>query len=520
MPAKSIQSLPVSVMARILSYLVPEPLPIETRGDDLDPQKRGDNGDDVSDFLSRRRQLRELCLVSRQFHKVAHPCLMHSIALVSGKQLVLLFTQLWEKPQLRERIRNFACFVPMGGRRHGFEASLEWNDVVPLLPSPSGGHDYRLLCATGLRLEPVEDGQCDLEGNQYDDIYYLPQRLLALTVMLASRVEDLLITIPSIQHERAKELGDVLKKAAWPESNIDVPCFGHLHKIRVQAINSRGDFVRLDPMYLPTFELAADRPVREVELRMDSGKWPHEFGSPLGARMRWFQRGEDALKHAEALRKIEHLALLQSHTQLATLHNILTRTTSLSRLRWTSNLPLGKLFRNWKTFWSLEDALKPVQEKLASLHLELLNGTTLTGPGSSRPFLNASGFSNLLYLKVDTVVLFGTLTEEMCLRKKLPGSLVELVIIERWASHVLESLKARAARAVNHDVRLSKMLFSLLAGHPRELDDLLAVTFRALPPVHSQQVSDLHGALRSQRAIVRMEYQFAMAAVLYSLEWQ
>ncbi|RYP29352.1 hypothetical protein DL767_006768 [Monosporascus sp. MG133] len=520
MPAKSIQSLPESVMARIMSYLVPEPLPIETRRDDLDPEKRGNNQDDVSDFLSRRCQLRKLCLVSRQFYKATHPCLMHNIAVVSGKQLVLLFVQLWEKPQLRERIRNFACFVPMGERRHGFEASLEWNDVAPLLPSRSGGHDYRLLRTTGLRLEPVEDGQRDREGNQYDNIYYLPQRLLALIVMLASRMDDLFITIPSVKHEHAKKLGDLLKKAAWPKSNTDDPCFGHLRTIRVQAINSRGDFVRLNPMYLPTFELAADRPVRKVEFRMDSGEWPREFGSPLGERLRWFQNNEDAVKHAEALRKIEHLALLQSHTQLTTLRNMLTRTTSLSTLRWTSNLPLEELFRNWETFWSLEDALKPVQEKLASLHLELLNGTAFPGPGSSRPFLNASGFSNLLYLRVDTVVLFGTLTEEMCLRKKLPGSLVELVIIERWASPVVESLKARAARAVNHDVRLSKMIFSLLAGHPRDLDDLLAVTFRALPPVHPQQVSDLHGTLRSQRAIVRMEYQFAMAAVLYSLEWQ
>ncbi|RYP64662.1 hypothetical protein DL771_008675 [Monosporascus sp. 5C6A] len=520
MPAESIQSLPESVMAIVLSYLVPGPLPIETRRDDLDPEKRGDNEDDVSDFLSRRRQLRELCLVSRQFYKATHPCLMHSIALVSGKQLVLLFTQLWKKPQLRERIRNFASFIPMGERRHGFEASLEWNDVAPLLPSSSGGHDYRMFWTTGLRLEPVEDGERDHAGNQYDDIYYLPQRLLALTVMLATRVEDLFITVPSGKHVPAKKLGNLLKKAAWPQSNMDAPCFWHLHTIRVQAINSRGDFVRLDPMYLPTFELAADRPVREVELRMDSGEWPDEFGSPRGAQLRCFKNSEDTLKHAEALRKIEHLALLQSHTQLATLRNVLTRTTSISTLRWTSNLPLEELFRNWNTFWSLEDALKPVQEKLSSLHLELLNGTAFPGPGSSRPFLNASGFSNLLYLRVDTVVLFGTLTEEICLRKKLPGSLVELVIIERWASPVLESLKARAARAVDHDFRLSKMLFSLLAGHPRDLDDLLAVTFRALPPVHPQQVSDLHGTLRSKRAIVRMEHQFAMAAVLYSLEWQ
>ncbi|RYP90498.1 hypothetical protein DL770_003409 [Monosporascus sp. CRB-9-2] len=243
---------------------------------------------------------------------------MHNIAVVSGKQLVLLFAQLWEKPQLRERIRNFACFAPMGERRHGFETGLEWNDVAPLLSSPSRGHDYRLLRTTGLRLEPVEDRQRDREGNQYDDIYYLPQRLLALTVMLASRVEDLFITIPSVKHERAKKLGDLLKKAVWPRSNTDDPCFGHIHTIRVQAINSRGDFVRLNPMYLPTFELAADRALREVEFRMDSGEWPGEFSSPLGAQLRWFQNSEDAVKHAKALRKIEHLALLQSHTQLAT----------------------------------------------------------------------------------------------------------------------------------------------------------------------------------------------------------
>ncbi|RYP50871.1 hypothetical protein DL768_003706 [Monosporascus sp. mg162] len=443
------------------------------------------------------------------------------IAVMSGKQLVLLFAQLWEKPRLREHIRNFACFIPMGERRHGFEASLEWNDVASLLPSPSGGHDYRLLRTTGLRLEPVEDGQRDSEGNQYDGIYYLPQRPLALTVMLASRVEDLFITIPSVKHEHAKKLGELLKKAAWPKSNTDDPCLGHLHTIRVQAINSRGDFLRLNPMHIPTFELAADRPLRrEVEFRMDSGEWPREFGSPLGAQLGCFRNSEDAVKHAEALCKIEHLALLQSDTQLATLRNMLTRTTSLSTLRWTSNLPLEKLFHNWETFWSLEDALKPVQEKLASLHLELLDGTAFPGPGSSRLFLNASGFSNLLCLRVDTVVLFGTLTEEICLSKKLPGSLVELVIIERWASPVREARKARAARALNHDARLSKMLFSLLAGHPRDLDDLLAITFRALPPVPPQQVLDLHGTLRSQRAIVRMEYQFAMAAVLYSLEWQ
>ncbi|RYO92033.1 hypothetical protein DL766_003679 [Monosporascus sp. MC13-8B] len=130
---------------------------------------------------------------------------------------------------------------------------------------------------------------------------------------------------------------------------------------------------------------------------------------------------------------------------------MLSRTTSLSTLRWTSNLPPEVLFCDWEAFWSLEDALKPVQEKLASLHLELLN--------------------------VDTVVLFSTLTEEMCLCRKLPGSLVDLVIIERWTSPVLESLKARAARAVNHDVRLSNMIVSLLACHLGDLDDLLAVTF-------------------------------------------
>ncbi|RYP11497.1 hypothetical protein DL764_000020 [Monosporascus ibericus] len=479
MPAKSVQSLLESVMAGILSYLVPEPLPIEACRDDLDPEKRGNNQDEVFDFLSRRRQLRELCLVSRQFYRAAHPCLMHNIAVVSGKQLVLLFTQLWEKPQLRESIRNFTCFVPMGERRHGFEASLGWNDVAPLLPSPSGGHDYRLLRTTGLRLEPVEDGERDREENQYDDIYYLPQRLLTLTVMLASRVEDLFITIPSVKHEGAKKLGDLFKKAARPRSNTDDPCFRRLHTIRIQAINSRGDFVRLNPMSLPTFELAADRPVRKLEFRMDSGQWPIE--------------------------SVHHLILNAEKCEAPHYGG------TLSGLKSHNYQPLDA---------SLEDALKPVQEKLASLQVELLNGAAFPGPGSSRPFLNACGFSNLLYLRVDTVVLFGTLTEEMCLRKKLPGSLVELVIIERWASPVLKSLKARATRAVNHDVRLSKMLFSLLAGHPRDLDDLLAVTFRALPPVHSHQVSDLHGILRSQRAIVRMEYQFAMVAVLYSLEWQ
>ncbi|RYP59469.1 hypothetical protein DL770_010180 [Monosporascus sp. CRB-9-2] len=121
-------------------------------------------------------------------------------------------------------------------------------------------------------------------------------------------------------------------------------------------------------------------------------------------------------------------------------------------------------------------------QKLASLHLELLNGTAYPGPGSSRPFLNASGFSNLLYLRVDTVVLFGTLTEEMCLRKKLPGSLVELVIVERWASPVLESLKARAATAVNHDVRLSKLLFSLWPAARGTSTIFLLSLFERSPP--------------------------------------
>ncbi|KAI1266548.1 hypothetical protein F5Y18DRAFT_444994 [Xylariaceae sp. FL1019] len=422
------------------------------------------------EFAARRKALHSLSLTCSVTRDLARPLLYRTVALDRAARIVMFLATLLRKREYARLVKNFAILIDLR-KAHIWPSSYvpQWDLLI--VPSFRNGltaneivlwHFFDLPYSQCSGANNTRQGvshrvyplniRLQFNRRRESEADFLLEQIVAVTLCLLTRVEDLLIT------HSPEDLEYVplhrIKQALGLASEADNGILKNLRSIRVQISqayytgyhNPHGSFHGgLDPFALPTYELAR---VRSVELSGDNGSWMEWFELPNAAPSGNILPDR---RHEDRLGQLRSLKLYDTKTDYSTLSVVLAKAKSLDTLHYTSEsryygAPQFSVSPGSRV--TLQNALLKVSKTLQELHLRDLRKLTCGGPSRKRDtprrlvpkiaqqLQSLSDFSHLTRLSIDIRSLQRPPQPECVftstLAARLPQSLVELELVESW----------------------------------------------------------------------------------------
>ncbi len=415
-----IGGLPVELVTDILEYVE---IPYRLEQEMNKKMERPDWNIEPDDpWLLSRRTLCNACLVTRTFHGVAWKLLYRNIKLLHGTEIVLLFRTLFEEGdytasprtevKFRPSIENLACLVTLIDEAVMKETAEIWS--VLILPKVIGALEQALLDSICFR-----PGEILVKGS--NPWYTAPQCILGGLLGFTYRLKSLTLQWPvnTINVDEYKFLDDVL--GFLPRNSLAVlPC---LHTLAVQAEPGHA---------IPRRELRAGKSLFRGLLKLPALATFLDFvgvGPPRAEDFpaagigldrlvlydNWFLR-QEVEAYARVCPGLRHLEIFGRNPDIApvdngTLQPAAARLRSLVLRTVPSGLPP-----------EIED-----EDRAAAI-------AAAAGDAERRLTLLRARFGELRDLTVEDHFLFRDAAElsEAGLHHRLPASLENLVLIERW----------------------------------------------------------------------------------------
>ncbi|KAM7189884.1 hypothetical protein V8F33_009793 [Rhypophila sp. PSN 637] len=455
----TLESLPPEMLHCILDYMMPEePEMGETRPvnySSLVP------GEDWHSFLSHRRELWSLCLVSRKLASLAQGRLYKDVVILTEESLVLFLRTLEDSTQLVQDTRSFSCRLTLsrpGVVRDVHRAlNMHCDEEMSLLVDKSDD-----FCTYNDLPRP--------EGHDRT-----PEAIVSYILLRLPRLETLLLQTPicddhpdygTLVHDlvyfrgqfpdspippRFQMLVDNRSGLTWfdpPETP-----FKHLKTLKLQGDPELGKYFEeesedppecwgVDPLrYLPLFWISSK--LTTLEVTCDDGSW--SFGnyevSPGSEH--------EHMRLDPVLGSLRHIYLHDSLTLPLKLGFILRHTHQLETLYMTPRDDPEEDDHHWEHMahlnikegheQSLDVALGKYGMNLRHLDIAWLDQPghgALIGPNARLPSLPK--LTKLEKLAIQLVVLYGKQVADpkLTLAGLLPPNLVELVLEDWWFTDI------------------------------------------------------------------------------------
>lgn len=414
--------LPTELIVKIFENLVPDPLPIGT----AIPLS--------SDIMASRKALLNLCLISKQCHKMALPLVYRNVIITNSTQTALLSVVLLTYADRRGWTRSLAMIANLDYNRHvrrdlAQAMSWLWNFDTQSLNTTELGifHEVRAyICrlddyihnmtrrnasSSGTRWRLSVSG-IRAEWQRHDKaVQGLYQKLLQCVMRLQPNLEEYLATVPrntsdpylsdeSLEDDSDGPYSLPIQNQACADSESPVKT---LRRVKKQA-NPKSNY-----SLVPNLEINFLR-CREWEFLRDDGNWfflceaeyPTVFPTTQLPR------------HLMGLSHITELKLHETKTHPAMLWLVLSHCKSLRALcyttkatEWNANFATSALAPAMAAGTTLQHALDQVREGLTELRVGWVPwGADLTGEelAAVDPHrVNVSGFPRLKSIDLDLV---------------------------------------------------------------------------------------------------------------------
>ncbi|KAI0143714.1 hypothetical protein GGR57DRAFT_518190 [Xylariaceae sp. FL1272] len=456
--AFALLSLPTELVLKIFEDLVPSPYPTYPTGTRvMDPE-----------FRACSKALHSLSLACSVTRILAQPLLYNTVAIKDQAGVVMFLATLIRKREFAQFVKNFAVLFNIRDAHRTpplYLSQWNWRIVPYIVHSGLTEQETDFWDLFDLPSTQVDNSSIFEEFTfHYDreeaeptlDVNSLLEKVVAVTLCLLARVEDVLITespagegFPLHRIEQALTLGR--------EGNSEF--FRSLRSVRVQTSASsspsgwmpqplhRATQRGIDPFALPTYELAR---VQRVELAGDNGSWTTKF-KPRNATPSATTLPDD--RHIARFKQLRDLRLYDSRTDFKTLTRVLSDAKSLETLHYTSDSN-SYAYRHAQGLGTMDtetfdDVLLQVSKTLKELHLRDLRPRlkclrvqcACISPcrlclGSPQQIQSLTGFNHLTHLSVDIRSLQcpprPVCEFDFTLAAALPESLVELELVESW----------------------------------------------------------------------------------------
>ncbi|KAI0140692.1 hypothetical protein BJ166DRAFT_503757 [Pestalotiopsis sp. NC0098] len=404
---RPLTSLPVEIIAKIFSNLVPDVLPTDFKDrEEYDDEENGWRVPAVEDAAG-RDALRNLCQVSKTCHAIAGPLLYRNITISTTAQAFQLFFGMLMNDMGRHT-RNFA-FILLD------DAVGEYSDPATL--------DAYEMCLTDYDLRrKVEKRHAYLFSDGIDEEEIMSPHFLSHVVMLSvgmmPRGEDVFLSLPRPNDTRFPPIEGV----DLPDmSSQDMQPVGPWKSVRLQAHTTFSRGTRDADFLLLPFAAKATR----IEIY-------DEYWHCQGMR-KVIERGELERTNVQ---QFEEINLHIGATGLAWLPTLLEASLKLK------TLTLGfSYFGGAIPDRELDSVLSPAKGKLESLNMYMIER-----PGFNLPAMaSLSSFSSLKHLAIDLPLLWGLAfvdnpKKAPKISRMLPQSIQTLTLRERMYNGVMAEI--------------------------------------------------------------------------------
>lgn len=534
------------------------------------------------DFLEARSALRGLCLTSRACHDLAEPLLYGSIALTEDKQFPLLLNSLLANRDRRSWIRSISCPMCLVWEINTYAVLPLWNRLIATRKGTYLDQREQLaLELAGLELDHIleYDHWIDNKGSKAvccglrEDEWAFGNQLLAFILCLTTRLEDILLQIPTDVETRTglvyltHHLTETLALGSRaPETGV----LQSLRSVKVQPTRCRvsnggGTPVRLplprtvspggidpgfgiNPLRLDTFEI---QNAEQVEFCGDNGVW---FGL-LNASRRPFT-DETLPPNLKRFRLLNGLKLYESRTTPTYLRHLLEEAHSLETFHYTTRQQEWRRSFRYPEYrkyglmpencFSINEALWPVRKTVKELALGSVQRPCADGDEEYRDLeliFVLDAFEKLTRLSIDirwVVPITLDLDEEVAivpLHKRLPQSIEDITLTETWTRTDLRALSRSREVEKKAMAWVEAALWTLLVDDGEvggekgmKLARLRKLTLTAVPAFHDYGAWELdpdeeeygnfhHVPLKTDDGISHMKSLFARRGVGFSIKW-
>ncbi|KAK4215191.1 hypothetical protein QBC37DRAFT_282330 [Rhypophila decipiens] len=429
----TLESLPSEMLHCILDYMMPEEPEIgETRPvnySSLVP------GEDWHSFLSHRRALWSLCLVSRKLASLAQGRLHKEVVIFTEESLVLFLRTLEDSSQLVQDTRSFSCRLTLSrpGVVRDVHRALNMHCDEEMRPLVDKSDDFRTYH--------------ELDRPEGHD--RTPEAIVSYILLRLPRLETLLLQTPICDDH--PDYGVLVHDLVYYRGQsgltmLDPPetPFKHLKTLKLQGDPELGKYFEeesedppecwgVDPLhYMPLFWISSK--LTTLEVSCDDGSWSF---------------GNYEVRGSEHLGSLRHIYLHDSLTLPLKLGFILQHTHQLETLYMTPRDDPEEDDHHWEHMehlnikeghdQSLDAALGKYGMNLRHLDigwLDVPGHGALIGPNARLPSLTK--LAKLEKLAIQLVVLYGrqVADPQLTLAGLLPPNLVELVLEDWWFTDV------------------------------------------------------------------------------------
>lgn len=530
------------------------------------------------DFIESRSALLRLCLTSRHLYELAEPLLYESVALTEDKQFVHLLDVLLAKRSRRSWIRSIACPMCIINETDTLKTLPIWNRLVAKRKETNlDRREKRALHLAGLEVDHIleEDRWFDDYGLEETDCAPREDRgefcdqLLAVVLFLTTRLEDLLLQIPT-DRESPGGLENLAHALCLGLSAHQSDVLQSLRCVRVQPTRLiqckylRSGFREIrprniepghhdpgfgiDPLWLRTFEI---QNVEEVEYCGDNGIWFKLLKPDHGP---WT---DDTLPlDLRRFRSLKSLKLHESRTTPSYLRHLLEQAHSLETFHYTTRQ------QEWRQdywcpryadysfmpqdFYSINEALEPVKNTVKELALGNVQRPWDNGDEEYRDLeliVVLDSFERLTHLSIDVrwlIPISLDLDEEVAivpLCKRLPQSIEDIKLTETWTRTDLRALSSSSRLEKRAMAWIQAALWTLLViddkgdGMGMKLAHLRKVTLVAIPAFHAHGAQELESdeeeddedfdcaPLKTDHGIEEIKSTFARHGIEFNVEW-
>lgn len=526
------------------------------------------------EFIEGRSALLSLCLTSRHLHELAEPLLYEGIALTRDEQFVRLLNSLLANRDRRSWIRSIACPMCIMDETDFYAALPLWNRLIaPRKGMELDQREKRALQLADLELDHIleddrwigdrgsEESGCGLRERDWQ----FCDKLLAIILCLTTRLEDILVQIPTDEQGLAG-LENLEQTFRLGVDSRATGVLQSLRSVRVQPTRTieRPDSVRriepqnvepgydpgfgVDPLRLHTFEL---QNVEEVEYCGDNGMWFRLLKADRGP---WTD--ETLPLDLKRFRSLKSLKLHESRTTPSFLRYLLDEAHSLETFQYTTRQ------QEWRQnywcpqyldyafmpsdFFSINEALWPIRNTVKDLALGSVQRPWADGDEEYRNvelIVVLGSFEKLTHLSIDIrwlIPIMLDLEEEVAivpLYWRLPHSIKEVKLTETWTKSDLRAMFRNPELEMQAMAWVRTALWTLLGddgkggGKGMKLAHLRKVTLTAVPAFHTygalrqdpgekEHGDDFQSApLKTEDGIEQMKSVFARRGVEFTVKW-
>ncbi|KAK6209406.1 hypothetical protein LQW54_006259 [Pestalotiopsis sp. IQ-011] len=421
-------SLPVEIITKIFSNLVPDVLPTDFKDrEEYDDEENGWRVPSVEDAAG-RDALRSLCQVSKICHAIAGPLLYRNIAISTTAQAFQLFFGILMN-DMGHHVKNFAFIL--------------LDDAVGEYPDPTTFDAYE-ICLTNRDLRrKVERLHAYLLSDDIDEEQIMSPHFLAHVIMLSvgmmPRGEDVFLSLPRPNDTRFEPIEGV----ALPDmSSQDMQPVGPWKSVRLQAHTTFSRGTRDAAFLLLPFAAKATR----IEIY-------DEYWNCQGIQ-KVIERGELERTNVQ---QFEEIDLHIGARNIAWLTTLLEASIKLKTLTLGFNYCGGA-----EPDPELDSVLLPAADKVESLNMYMIGRPGFDIPATA----SLPSFLSLKNLAIDLPLLWGNAfadnpTKTPNIARMLPQSIQTLTLRERLYDGVMADIFMNKNLAQTYNKWMAKSVVEL-----------------------------------------------------------